>query len=166
VLLAAAPHLSNLRTLNVRGFGPKNSLTDAVAALVALPSLRTLRLLITGEGDVRRETALLTRILNAANIRLHTLGLICLTSPAQRRGPLPSFVLGVFGKARLSHLRTVLYVAQREESGRVHLPIASRPNAQKLKALCILRRAKFEVIELESNQVWIRDELSRSHAVF
>jgi len=166
VLLAAAPRLSNLRTLNVRGFGPKNSLADAVAVLVALPSLRTLRLLITGEGDVRRETALLTRILNAANIRLHTLGLICLTSPTQRRGPLPSFVLDVFGKARLPCLRTVLYAARREESGHVYPPIASRSNAQKLKALCILRRVKFEVVELESNQVWIRDELSRSHAVF
>ena len=55
-----SPRLSNLRTLNVRGFGPKNSLADAVAVLAALPSLRTLRLLITGEGDIRRETALLT----------------------------------------------------------------------------------------------------------
>ena len=159
-LLAAAPALLNLRTLNIRGFGPKNSLANATIALVALPSLRTVRLPIVGDGDVRPEAVLLTRILDAANAGLSMLGLICLTSPALRRGPLPSFVLDVYAKSRLLALRTISYAARRTEGGRLYPPLISRPNALKFKALCISRRVKFEVVELASNQVWPGDAIS------
>ena len=153
-LLAAAPALLNLRNLSVRGFGPKNYLADALVAIVALPSLRTVRLLIIGEGNVHREAALLTRILDATNIGLHTLGLICITSPVQRRGPLPSFVLDILAKAKLPCLRTISYAARRLEAGLILPPLSSRPNVRKLKRVCILRRVKLEVIELEPDQTW------------
>jgi len=157
VILAAAPALSNLRTLNVREFGPKDTLSNAIVALVALPSLRTIRLLIIGEGDVRREAALLTRIFNAMNPKLRTLGLMCATSPAQRRGPLPLFVVDGFAKAELPRLRTVSYAARRVQDGHVYPPLRLRPNVQKLKALCVLRRVKLEVVELASRQAWPGD---------
>ena len=165
-LLAAAPALVNLRELNVRGFGPKSCLADAVVALVALSSLRTVRFLVFGDGDVRREAALLSRILEAANIGLRTLGLICMTSPAQRRGPLPSFVVEVLAKARLPCLRTVFYAARRTSSGRLFPPLVTRPNTQKLKAVCMLRRMKLEVVELASNQTWPGDVFNSYHAMF
>jgi len=165
-LLAGAPALVNLRILDVRGFGPKSCLAEAVVSLVSLPSLRTVRLLVVGAGDVRREAALLTRILDTANIGLRTLGLICTTSPVQRRGPLPTFVVEVLAKSRLPCLRTVLYAAQRAESGRLYPPVVSRPNAQRLKAVCMLRRVKLEVVELTSNHAWPGDELSPMHVDF
>jgi len=118
-LLAAAPALVNLRILNVCGFGTKSCLANAVVTLVALSSLRTVRLLVVGDGDVRREAALLSRILDAANIGLKTLDLICTTLPAQRRGPLSSFVLYVLAKSRLPCLRKVLYAARGAGSGRL-----------------------------------------------
>jgi len=161
VLIASASSLTNLREFHVRGFGPARILADAVAKIVAIPSLRTISLRILGSGDVRREAGLLSRVLDAATLGLRTLGLVCMTSPTERRGPLPSFVLDVLAKAKLPCLRKIIYVARGTDYNSLvpAAPLETRSNVKKLKYACTQRRVKLEVIEM-SGYAWPEHILS------